>query len=147
MNYPILILIIILLMMLSYYLRRIYGAKLLYVALDGYKTSTSIDLTGNVNIIIILDNFSTGGEKSFKEITSWINIEPTYLHHTTHDTRFFNSDYLSDYDDIVVLKRDGGFISLVELISNKYDYYTDKEIRAEHNLEKMLRAESFSFRY
>jgi hypothetical protein len=53
---------------------------------------------------------------------------------------FFTTENLSE--DIVVVKKDGSFISRNELLEN-VGGYTYKEIRKEHNIQNMLKANAF----
>ena len=61
----------------------------------------------------------------------------------------FNTNCLSFFcfdtkDDVKVIKKDGSYILKSELLG--YSGYTDREIREAHNLEKMLKANSFKWK-
>lgn len=60
----------------------------------------------------------------------------------THCTSFFSFDV--EAWDVLVVKRNGTYISRNELLKNN-GKYTSKEIRHAHNIEKMLLAGAFSF--
>ena len=63
----------------------------------------------------------------------------------TNCLSFFNFDNLAEYSDIIVRKQNGDYISAVELLNNEHKYCV-KQIRLEHNMCKMLIANSFEFR-
>lgn len=58
--------------------------------------------------------------------------------------RFFSFDHKCE--DVIVVKQNGEYISRNELLSSECVKYTDKEIREEHNILKMLKAGSFKWR-
>lgn len=58
-------------------------------------------------------------------------------------------DFFSFYhkcEDVIVVKQNGEYISRNELLSSEYVKYTDKQIREEHDILKMLKAGSFKWR-
>ena len=55
---------------------------------------------------------------------------------TTHCTNFFNTDN----PDCMIVCEDNRYILVEELLQNNEGQYTMKEIRKEHNIEKMFRA-------
>ena len=59
---------------------------------------------------------------------------------TTCCLDFFCFD--TDVDDVVVIKKNGDYISRNHLLLND-GAYTSKEIRKEHNIQKMLKSHSF----
>jgi hypothetical protein len=73
-----------------------------------------------------------------KEIGNTIDI-------VTYDcTLFCFSTLEKSVNDVILLKKDK-YISLSELLENKYNY-TEKEIRKAHNVLKMFRGEAFNWR-
>lgn len=54
-------------------------------------------------------------------------------------------DFFTTDRNVVILKRDGSYISSVELLEND-PYYTDKHIIHEHNIHKMLVANAFRWK-
>jgi len=59
---------------------------------------------------------------------------------TTNVLDFFTPDR-----DVLVIRKDGSYISSVELLAND-PYYTDKHMRPVHNIHKMLVANSFRWK-
>ncbi len=84
-------------------------------------------------MIIIHYDFTDGTEVSF--------IEGKLLkdNFTTCCLDFFNMD--EEVDDIIVLKKDGTKISRKDI-----NNHSDKEIRKEHNIHKMLVSNKFKFK-
>ena len=104
---------------------------------------------GSFKILLINYDFKTSKEMLKKEILN--KLTNTYNKNTvkdviyqTNDVTLFNKDVFSLVDDILVLKKNGTYISIEELYMNS-DLYTAKQIRYEHNVEKMLRAGVFDF--
>ena len=84
-------------------------------------------------VIFINFDFTTGRELSYVE------GKECKVSFETNCTTFFNTD-----NNAIVRKKDGSEISVVSLLSN-HGFYTEKEIRPEHNLYKMLLADAFTF--
>lgn len=61
---------------------------------------------------------------------------------TTNCLSFFSTD---NEMEVIVLKKDGSYISKNELLIDS-SFYTDKEIRVSHNIEKILRDNGFEFK-
>lgn len=97
-------------------------------------------------VIFINYDFTIGKEidKLLIEQTIHLrNSENIFIH--THETyRIFDFDRLNTVQDVIVLRSDGKYISLWEL-RNCIGLYTSKELRPEHNLEKMLRSGALKF--
>ena len=93
--------------------------------------------------IVINFDFVSGNEISYVEgvakFMSGIGFETNCLD-------FFQFDSLVQYGDVVVMKKDGSYISLAELLVNENNEYTPKEIRVSHNVRKMLVAGSIDFK-
>lgn len=102
-------------------------------------------------------NFTVGNEISREEVLEKLiygrNNQVESIH--SHCLDLFNIDMLKFVSDIFVVKaihiptdnRDGiyGYISLKELLTYN-NFYTHKEIRKEHNVHKMLLADSLDFK-
>lgn len=104
---------------------------------------------GSFKIILINYDFKTSKEILKEEIlnkltnTSSKNTIKDVIYQT-NDITLFNKDVYSLVDDILVLKKNGTYISIEELYMNS-SLYTPKQIRYEHNIEKMLRTGVFNF--
>ena len=102
-------------------------------------------------------NFTVGNEISREEVLEKLmykrNNQVESIH--SHCLDLFNIEMLKFVSDIFVVKvihtpmdnRDDvyGYISLKELLSYN-NFYTHKEIRKEHNVHKMLLADSLDFK-
>ena len=86
-------------------------------------------------MITIHFDFTDGSELSYIE---GLEAEQGF---TTNCLDFFCFDVL---DDVKVIKKDGSYILKSELLGSSE--YTDKEIREAHNIQKMLKANSFSWK-
>ncbi len=62
----------------------------------------------------------------------------------TYCTHFFNFEYLDKGYEVVAC-RGGKVFVLSELLSNEFNY-CDRQVRRQHNTEKMLRTGTFKFR-
>lgn len=71
---------------------------------------------------------------------SWIEGKNKEDDFTTNVLDFFTCNR-----DVIVIKKDGSYISSVELLAND-QYYTDKHMRPVHNIHKMLVANAFSWK-
>lgn len=71
---------------------------------------------------------------------SWIEGRNKGDAFTTNVLDFFTSDR-----NVIVVKKDGSYISSVELLAND-PYYTDKHMRPAHNIHKMLVANGFRWK-
>jgi len=83
-------------------------------------------------------DFTDGTELSYQQ---GLNMQDNF---TTCCLDFFSFD--TKCEDVVVVKQNGEYISRNELLSSEYVNYTDKEIRKEHNIQKMLKAASFKWK-
>ncbi len=63
---------------------------------------------------------------------------------TTNCLNFFTT-YGAPNSDVVVVKKDGSYISRNDLLNGKHPTY-DKQIRKAHNIDKMLIAGCFEFK-
>lgn len=59
---------------------------------------------------------------------------------------FFNFDYLKQGYDVKVIKQSGDHIVLSELLTDKENEYTTKEIRWAHNTQRLLIAGALDFK-
>jgi hypothetical protein len=82
-------------------------------------------------MITIHWDFSDGTEISYVEGLNNNNF-------TTHCLEFFSFDI--DVNDVIVLREDGKYISRASI-----QKHTNKEIREEHNIRKMLLAGNFEW--
>ena len=88
-------------------------------------------------MIIIHYDYTNGTELSYAEgIQKKDNFFTNCLDFFCNDTNVF---------DVKILCYNGDYISRNELLLNNGDY-TDKEIRKEHNILKMLKAGTFKFK-
>lgn len=92
--------------------------------------------------IYINYDFTTKNEVSFAETDYFKENNKSF---ETNDLDFFCFDYLDNYEDVIVRKKNLEYISLKELLKNTGEY-TTKEIRIAHNVSKMLRTGSFKFK-
>lgn len=88
-------------------------------------------------MITIHYDFSTGEEISLVEGREKKD------NFKTHCINFFDFDNLDV--DVKVLKKDGSYILLSELLLNNGDY-CEKEIRIAHNISKILLSGRFKFK-
>ena len=63
---------------------------------------------------------------------------------TTCCTHFFKFGY--EQFDVTVVKKDGSYINKLELLDSNSGGYTNKAIRKEHNIEKLLIANHFQWK-
>ncbi len=70
------------------------------------------------------------------------------LNFCTNVLDFFSFSALKQLSgkDIIIYSKDGSYISVMELLTNKGNY-TKKEIRPAHNIRKMLVAGSFQWKH
>lgn len=64
----------------------------------------------------------------------------------TNCLNFFSFSYLSREYDVKVVKQNGDYIILSELLTDKENEYTTKEIRWAHNIHKLLLAGALDFK-
>lgn len=60
---------------------------------------------------------------------------------TTHCTNFFHTKNL----DCIIVCEDGRYMLVSEILENNRGQYTQKQIRKEHNIEKMFIAGAFEW--
>lgn len=89
-------------------------------------------------MITIHYNFTNGTEVSYVE---GLELKDNF---STNCLDFFCFDTLPV--EVIVIKKNGDYISLKELLLNTGEY-TDKEIRIAHNIHKMLKANSFKWKH
>jgi hypothetical protein len=82
-------------------------------------------------------NFTDGTEVSYLE---GCELKDDF---TTNCLDFFNND--EKVDDVIVVDKQGNILSRKLLMSNKSEY-TNRDMREEHNLQKMLKANAFNWR-
>lgn len=87
-------------------------------------------------MIIINYDFVDGSEVSYAE---GVELKDNF---TTNCLDFFSFDL--QVDDVVVVDKLGGVISRNGLLTD--NYYTSKEIRKEHNIQKILKSGGFNFK-
>lgn len=100
------------------------------------------------DVVFINYDFKTGNEKKLTHITSKYkecNLEPTNRYYETKDISFFNYKYLSEISDVIILLKNGKYISLYELYRHNRGLYTHMRIKKEHNIIQMLEANVFKF--
>jgi len=89
--------------------------------------------------ITIHYDFTDGTEVSYAEGIFNINLGKSF---TTNCLDFFtNIPYV---DEVIVIDKLGNTLSRNKLMSNKSDY-TNRDMREAHNLQKMLKANSFNW--
>jgi hypothetical protein len=89
-------------------------------------------------------DFTDGSELSIEEAREASKNRESF---TTCCLNFFDGDHLQSGEDIFVLKKDGSYISLSELLDSDTSLaYTHKEIRRAHNTSKMLLAGAFNWK-
>lgn len=97
-------------------------------------------------VIFIHYDFTIGKEIDRASIILEISLRNSkniFIH--THEVYgVFDFSMLEKVDDVIVLSKDGKYISLWEL-RNCNGLYTAKDIRDEHNLERLLRSGSLRF--
>jgi len=93
--------------------------------------------------IIINYDFNTDKELSYHECKIARKLEMSF--ETCCISMFsFDALFLYDYEDVIVKRKDGRYISAKELLENTGGY-TDRNIRKAHNLQKMLTAGAFEW--
>jgi hypothetical protein len=89
-------------------------------------------------MIYIHYDFTNGTELSYIEgIDKGDNFNTSCLD-------FFTTEHPTD--DVIVIDKNGNTLSRNRLL-NEYGAYTEKEIRKSHNIQKMLKANSFNWRF
>lgn len=83
-------------------------------------------------------DFTDGTEVSYLE---GCNLKDNF---TTNCLDFFNND--ENVDDVVVIDKDSNTLSRKLLMTKGDLTYTNKDMRDAHNLQKMLKANSFNWR-
>lgn len=89
--------------------------------------------------IYINYDFVSGKELSY---TNGLEATDTF---ETNCLNFFNFEKLLEFNDIIVRKQNGEYISLIELINDKDYNYCNESIYTNHDVEKMLIANSFNW--
>lgn len=93
--------------------------------------------------IIIQWDFSSD-VKSYIETLELIKKDINEIN--TNCLNFFNFDYLKQGYDVKVIKQSGDHIVLSELLTDKENEYTTKEIRWAHNTQRLLIAGALDFK-
>ena len=88
--------------------------------------------------IYINYDFVSGKELSYGE-----GLEATDTFET-NCLDFFNTDSLTEWNDVVVINKNNEYISCKDLLEDSTPY-TSKEIRMSHNIHKMLVSNSFTW--
>lgn len=84
-------------------------------------------------------DYSTGKE------VSYIKGKELKDNFCTHVLEFFDTE--EPVDDVIVRRKDGSYISRNELLNPETStFYTDREIRIAHNIQKLLKAGAFKWR-
>jgi hypothetical protein len=101
-------------------------------------------MSGERDIVIIHYDYGGTYDIPYGRAQQYID---EHIGFTTQCLVFFNFDMIFNhgYEDVLVYKNNGSFISAMDLLKND-GYYTDKEIRKEHNIMKMLVAGCFTFK-
>lgn len=95
-------------------------------------------------LVIIQFDFSGGNELlSYIEVLDSIKRETPSIYTTCLD--FFNFSTLKQGYDVKLVKSNGDYILLSELLLNTKEY-TAREIRKIHNVRKLLLANEFTFK-
>ena len=89
-------------------------------------------------IIIIHWDYTNGDEKSYMEVKE---SNDKIVH--THCLNFFSFD--TEVTDVIVMKKNGSFISRNDLLIPSKNIWCCKEIRRGHNICKLLIANTFEF--
>lgn len=92
-----------------------------------------------MSIIVIHWDFTVGNELSHAKVQELIDLNDGRTINT-HCLNFFTTEL-----NAIVVKENGDYISSIGLLVGDSDY-THKEIRREHNLEKMIIAGSFAWK-
>lgn len=88
-------------------------------------------------MIFIHYDFTDGTEVSYHE---GLKLKNGF---TTNCLDFFNFD--SEADDVLIIDKHGNTLSMNSLLVK--NPYTNKEIRTEHNIQKMFKANSFNWQF
>ena len=94
-------------------------------------------------VIILYDYADDTKLASYIEVLKKIKDKDSYI--VTNCITFFNFNLLDKGYDVKVVKKNGEYILLSELLHGD-STYTEREIRKTHNVYKMLIADCFSFK-
>lgn len=97
----------------------------------------------NKLIIIPFDYNNVENPKSYMETLEAIEKQEGIIY--TNCLDFFSFYYLEKGYDVKVVKQNGDFILLSELLTDTENLYTRKEIRKAHDARRMLIANTFQF--
>lgn len=97
------------------------------------------------HLVNIHFDYTTHTEVSYHEVWATMKESSKEVGLQTHCLDFFCFDYL-DICEVIVWRKDGRFISMSQLLLNDGSY-TDKEIRKEHNIHKMLKSGAFKWNH
>ena len=89
-------------------------------------------------MITIHYDFTDGTELSYEEGLKAVDD------FTTNCLSFFNNHYQKD-TEVKVLRKNGKYLLKNEILSDKNPLYTPKQMRNSHDLERMLKANSFTW--
>lgn len=95
-----------------------------------------------MNIIYILYDYSNKYCLPYEKCT---HLVPHSVGFETNCLDFFHFNYLDKYDDVVMCKKDGSYISVRELLDEDNHVNTSKCMRESHNIHKMFIAGAFKW--
>lgn len=94
-------------------------------------------------LIVIPFDYTTEKVLSYVEVQKEIEKETSLIH--TNCLDFFSFSTLDKGYDVKVVKKNGEYILLSELLLND-NFYTTRHMRKAHHVHKMLLANSFTFK-
>jgi hypothetical protein len=95
-------------------------------------------------IIIPFDYSDSDKSLSYIEVLESIKKDEKLI--ITHCLEFFSFFYLDKGYDVKVIKRNGDYILLSELLTDTENTYTQKQIRKAHNVKRLLTSNSLTFK-
>lgn len=95
-------------------------------------------------IVIALDYTDIKNTKSYFETLDAIQKEEPIIH--TNCLEFFSFYYLEKGYDVKVVKQNGDYIVLSELLTDQENLYTRRNIRKAHDVRKLLITHEFRFK-
>jgi len=98
-------------------------------------------------MIIIHIDYVDGTEVSHEEGNTLL-LQDSTNSFTTNDLSFFRSNTYTHYkcDNVIIKDKHGRYIDRNELLDNTSKIYTDKFMKPGHNINRMLLANSFTWR-
>lgn len=98
----------------------------------------------NNQIIIPLDFSNLDNLRSYYEVKAAIEQGEPLIYTTCLE--FFSFYYLEKGYDVKVVKKNGEYIILSELLTDRENVYIRKEIRKAHDARRLLLAHAFQFK-